>query len=49
MLVKVINKLKAEKKVEEVAPAAPTTKECPRCFSTVDIRASKCPNCTADI
>ena len=47
ILVKGINKLKAEKQVEE--EAAPTTKECPRCFSTIDIKASKCPHCTADI
>ena len=44
LLIKGINKLQAEK--EE---AAPTTKECPHCFSQVDIRATKCPNCTADI
>ncbi len=49
VLVKGINKLKntAKKECEEVAEA--TTKECPRCFTTIDIRASKCPNCTADI
>lgn len=45
ILIKAINKLKSEKEGEiEV-----TTKECPRCFSTIDKRASKCPNCTADI
>jgi large conductance mechanosensitive channel len=44
LLIKGINKLQAEK--EE---AAPTTKECPHCFSQIDIRATKCPNCTAEI
>lgn len=45
-LLKVINKLK-EEKVE--VPASPTTKECPHCFSTINIKATKCPNCTSDL
>ena len=49
LLIKAINKLtslRAEDcKKEEVA----TTKECPYCYSTVDIRATKCPNCTSDL
>lgn len=49
MLVKVINKLKAEKKVEEVVPAAPTTKECPFCCSTINIKAVKCPHCASEV
>ncbi len=32
------------------APAAtPTTKECPYCFSTIAIKATRCPNCTSEI
>jgi large conductance mechanosensitive channel len=47
MLVKNINRLKREK---EVAPAAvPTTKECPSCFSTIHIKAVRCPNCTSNL
>ena len=46
LLIKGINKLKTPAPVVEEVP---TTKECPRCFTTIDIRASKCPNCTADI
>ena len=51
LLIKGINKLQADKKADDAAAeeAAPTTKECPHCFSTIDIRAHKCPNCTADI
>ena len=26
-----------------------TTKDCPRCVSTISIKATKCPHCTADI
>ena len=49
LLIKFINKLRAttEKKVEEQIEA--TTKSCPRCFSEININASKCPHCTADI
>lgn len=49
ILIKAINKLQAltTKKCEEQEQA--TTKTCPRCFSTIDIKATKCPYCTADI
>ncbi len=30
-------------------PANPTTKECPYCFSTISIKATRCPNCTSEI
>lgn len=46
LIVKGINKFHTKK---EAAPAAPTTKECPRCFSTINIKATKCPCCTGDI
>ncbi len=31
------------------APAAPTTKECPHCFTVIPIKASRCPNCTSEL
>jgi len=46
IVIKNINKMKRE----EPAPAAePTTKECPHCFSTINIKAVKCPNCTTPL
>lgn len=45
-ILKVINKMKEE---PAPAPAEPTTKECPHCFSTINIKATKCPNCTSDL
>jgi len=30
-------------------PADPTTQECPYCFSTISIKATRCPNCTSEI
>ena len=29
--------------------AAPATKQCPYCFTEINIKATKCPHCTADI
>jgi len=47
LIVKAVNNLK--KQDPAPAPAAPTTKECPRCFSTISIKATRCPNCTSEI
>lgn len=30
-------------------PAAPTTKECPFCYSTIALKATRCPHCTSEI
>ena len=52
MLIKAVNTLQAKldaAEKEEAAAAAPTTKECTCCFSKIDIRATKCPHCTADL
>jgi large conductance mechanosensitive channel len=45
LLLRPINKL--TKKPEPVA--APTTKECPYCFSTIPLKAVRCPNCTSEL
>jgi large conductance mechanosensitive channel len=36
-------------KQEVPPPAAPTTKECPYCFSNIPIKATRCPNCTSEL
>ncbi|MBN1301191.1 MAG: large conductance mechanosensitive channel protein MscL [Melioribacteraceae bacterium] len=47
ILIKNVNRFKKE---EAPKPAAePTTKECPYCFSTIPIKATKCPNCTSQL
>ena len=47
ILIKNVNRMKRE---EPAAPAAaPTTKECPHCFSTINIKAVRCPNCTSTV
>ena len=43
-VIKGINRMKRE------APAAETnTKECPFCFTTIPIQASRCPHCTSQL
>jgi large conductance mechanosensitive channel len=46
ILIRNVNKLKRE---QETPPAAPTTKECPFCLSTIPIKAVKCAHCTAEL
>jgi large conductance mechanosensitive channel len=46
LLVRSLNRLKRQ---EAPAPAAPTTKECPYCFSTIPIKATRCPSCTSQL
>jgi large conductance mechanosensitive channel len=48
VMVKQVNRIKSG----IVAPkpsAAPSTKECPYCASTISIKATRCPNCTSQI
>jgi large conductance mechanosensitive channel len=44
MLVKQVNRLKKPEPI-----AAPTTKDCPQCFSTIPIKATKCAHCTSNV
>jgi large conductance mechanosensitive channel len=44
LLVKAVNRFR--RKEEE---AAPETKECPHCLSTIALKATRCPNCTSEL
>jgi large conductance mechanosensitive channel len=46
LIIKQVNRLQAAK---EAAPAAPTTKDCPFCFTKIAIQAKRCPNCTSQL
>jgi large conductance mechanosensitive channel len=46
MMIRSINKMKRE---AEAPPAEPTTKECPYCFSSIPIKATRCPLCTSEL
>ena len=44
MLIRTLNGMK------KPAPAVvPTTKECPRCFTAIPLKATRCPNCTSEL
>ena len=44
-MIRLMNKM--QKKPE--AATVPTTKECPHCFSTIGIKATRCPHCTSQL
>jgi large conductance mechanosensitive channel len=44
LIVRQINRMK-----RAPAPVAPTTKECPYCYTQIPIPATRCPNCTSDL
>jgi len=46
MVIRGMNKMKRE----APAPvAAPTTRDCPFCFTAIPIKAKRCPNCTSQL
>jgi large conductance mechanosensitive channel len=48
LLVKQVNRIKSS--MDRPLPtAAPTTKECPFCASTISLRATRCPQCTSQL
>ena len=47
LLVKAMNKMMSlGKKKDEPAP---TTKDCPYCFSKISVKATRCPFCTTEL
>ena len=38
-----------KKKEPPAPPAEPTTKDCPHCFTSIPIKATRCPNCTSEL
>jgi large conductance mechanosensitive channel len=45
-VIKAVNRLQAKPKP---APAEPTTKDCPFCFTAIPIKATRCPHCTSQL
>jgi large conductance mechanosensitive channel len=46
LLIRGINKMQAE---EGESAEAATRKDCPRCLSSIAIKANRCPNCTSEL
>jgi len=47
-IVRPIARINARQKAAEVA-APPSTKECPYCFTSIPVKATRCPNCTSEL
>ena len=48
VMIKALNKLASIGKKEEEAKE-PDTKKCPYCCSEIDVKATRCPNCTSEV
>jgi large conductance mechanosensitive channel len=47
IIIRTANSFKKQEK--DIPPAEPTTKDCPFCFTTISIKATRCPNCTSEL
>lgn len=48
VVIKAVNKANNLHKKPD-APAAPTEKDCPYCFSKIPLKATRCPHCTSPL
>ncbi len=46
LMVRGVNRFR---RLKPTPAAAPITKECPRCFTTIPVKAVRCPNCTSEL
>ncbi len=47
LLVKFVNRVKSQE--EAVPAAAPTTRDCPYCLSSIPLAATRCAHCTSEL
>ena len=47
LVVRAVNRV--QKRLQEEPTAAPVTKDCPYCISTIPIKATRCAHCTAEL
>ncbi|MDP2855808.1 MAG: large conductance mechanosensitive channel protein MscL [bacterium] len=47
-VVRPIAKMEARKKAA-AAPIAPSAKDCPFCYTSIPLKATRCPNCTSEL
>jgi len=46
LVIRQVNRLQRAK---EALPAEPTAKDCPFCFNSISIKATRCPHCTSQL
>lgn len=49
LMIKAVNRMTRLAKPKVETPAAPVTKECPFCCSSIPIKAVRCPECTSQL
>ena len=49
LMIKAIDSLKKKPAPAPTPAAEPITKDCPYCFTTISVKASRCPNCTSEL
>ncbi len=37
------------KQINRVSPPVAKTRDCPKCFSAISVKATRCPNCTSEV
>lgn len=45
MVIRIFNKFRRKQE----APSEVTTKDCPHCFTSIPIKATRCPHCTSEL
>ena len=45
LIIRQVNRLT----VKPAAPAEPSTRECPYCYTEIPVKASRCPHCTSEL
>ncbi|MDO9080476.1 MAG: large-conductance mechanosensitive channel protein MscL [Desulfuromonadales bacterium] len=45
LVIKQMNRFRKKEEIQEEV----STKDCPRCFSSIALQATRCPNCTSEI
>jgi large conductance mechanosensitive channel len=49
LVIKLMNRATAMMKLKEEQAPAPTMKDCPKCCTSIPIKATRCPHCTSEI
>jgi large conductance mechanosensitive channel len=49
LVIKLMNRATAMMRLQEEQAPAPATKDCPKCCTSIPLKATRCPHCTSEI